>query len=177
MEIAEGPYGGPAMLVTARAGVFSADGTVFVVAVDLETGALLWKHQVPGPSPVGTPMGQFPLVDASGGRRAVVFSTKAGIRGIVGPLPRYERKLTLRRWRGGVRGRVTARLAGCRIATVKLVRERPGGSRKMAETPTNARGRWRIEGRFGAGRYLAKVARSTEPGGVCRAARSRPLRR
>jgi hypothetical protein len=83
MSIANGPAGHPVMLVSARAG----QSSVYLVAVDLVSAVALWKHKLPGAAVEDTPMGQFPIASGRKGRRAVVFSTKKGIRAVAGPRP------------------------------------------------------------------------------------------
>jgi PQQ-like domain len=79
MSVATGPRRRPVMIVTARAGLSSA----YVVAIDLVTERALWKHRLPGNVVLNTPMGQFPIVKRSDGRRVVVFSMRSGVRAIV----------------------------------------------------------------------------------------------
>jgi hypothetical protein len=68
------------MFVTGRAGFTSA----YLVAIDLVTEKALWKYQLPSGVFLNTPQGQVPIVNASEGRRVVVFSMKSGVRAVVG---------------------------------------------------------------------------------------------
>jgi hypothetical protein len=80
MSIASGPKDHPVMFVTGRAGFTSA----YLVAIDLVTEKALWKYRLPGGVFVNTPQGQFPIVNLSDGRRAVVSSMRSGVRAVVG---------------------------------------------------------------------------------------------
>jgi len=80
MTIAGGPGEPPTMLVSAR-----SPESAYLLAVDLATGTLRWRHRLAGPVFEDTPMGQFPVVEGADGRRAVVFTTRRGVQAVVGP--------------------------------------------------------------------------------------------
>ncbi len=82
MSIAKGPRGEPTMLVSAR-----ERSSVFVAAVDLKRERLVWKHRLPSPVQLDTPMGQFPVIGRRDGKATVVFTTRSGVRGLRGPVP------------------------------------------------------------------------------------------
>jgi hypothetical protein len=83
MSIARGPHRHPVMIVSARS-VTAA----WLVAIDLVRERMLWKRQLPGDVKEDTPEGQFPVLRHRDGKVAVVFTTRSGVRGVVGPAVR-----------------------------------------------------------------------------------------
>jgi outer membrane protein assembly factor BamB len=77
----------PVMMVAAAASNYSK---AYVIAIDLNSGSLLWKYQVDeGKGFYGTPCGQYPILLNSEDEPVVVFSTRQnGVWGlVVGPDP------------------------------------------------------------------------------------------